>query len=74
MLDLENTFYVPSFSRNLDSVSRLVKIRVSFLFGNSKLVFLKIKLLFAMTLWLMVYTNFDLTPLMNAIIQIFRVK
>ena len=32
---LENTFYVPSFSRNLVSVSRLVKVGFSFLFENS---------------------------------------
>ena len=35
VLDLENTFYVPSFSRNLVSVSRLVTVGFSFLFENS---------------------------------------
>ena len=36
-LSLERTFYVPGFSRNLISVSRLVSIGFSFNFSNSGL-------------------------------------
>ena len=35
VLDSENTFYVPSFSRNLISIARLVGFDFSFLFENS---------------------------------------
>ena len=35
ILELENTFYVPSFSRNLISISRLVPLGFSFNFSNS---------------------------------------
>ena len=35
ILELENTFYVPSFSRNLISISRLVPLGCSFNFTNS---------------------------------------
>ena len=35
ILELENTFYVPSFSRNLISISRLVLLGFSFSFSDS---------------------------------------
>ena len=35
ILELENTFYVPSFSRNLISISRLVPLGFSFNFSDS---------------------------------------
>ena len=35
ILELENTFYVPSFSRNLISISRLVPLGFSFSFSDS---------------------------------------
>ena len=35
ILELEKTFYVPSFSRNLISISRLVPLRFSFNFIDS---------------------------------------
>ena len=35
ILELEKTFYVPSFSRNLISISRLVPLGFSFNFTNS---------------------------------------
>ena len=34
VLDLESAFYIPSFSRNLISVSRLVPLGYSFKFSN----------------------------------------
>ena len=35
ILELEKTFYVPSFSRNLISISRLVPLEFSFIFSDS---------------------------------------
>ena len=35
ILELEKTFYVPSFSRNLISISRLVPLGFSFIFSDS---------------------------------------
>ena len=35
ILELEKTFYVPSFSRNLISISKLVPLGFSFSFSNS---------------------------------------
>ena len=35
ILELEKIFYVPSFSRNLVSISRLVPLRFSFNFSDS---------------------------------------
>ena len=35
ILELEKTFYVPSFSRNLISISRLVPLGFSFSFSDS---------------------------------------
>jgi hypothetical protein len=38
ILDLENTFYVPSFSRNLISISRLVHLSYNFNFISPELI------------------------------------
>lgn len=43
MLDLENTFCIPSFSRNLISVSKLVQYGFSFMFDKKNFSLLKNK-------------------------------
>ena len=37
-LDLKNTFYIPSFSRNLVSIARLVHFGFKFVFENSNFI------------------------------------
>ena len=56
ILDLERTFYIPSFSRNLISVSRLVLLEYSFKFSYcTSICFININLL-EMVFCLMVFS------------------
>ena len=43
VLEFKKFFYVPSFSRNLISISKLIVVGYGFLFVNSTLSILKIK-------------------------------
>ena len=55
ILELEKTFYIPSFSSNLISISRLVPLGFSFNFTDSGLVYLINPKLLVMVHCLMVF-------------------
>ena len=57
VLDLERNFFVPSFSRNLISVLRLLPYGFSFKFVGISFHLIKTMSLLVMVFWIIVYSN-----------------
>ena len=68
ILELEKTFYVPSFSRNLISISRLVPLGFSFNFTDSGFNISKNPKLLVMVHCLMVFSIFNYTMILLIIL------
>ena len=68
IFELEKTFYVPSFSRNLISISRLVTLGFSFNFTDLGLVYLINPKLLVMVHCLMVFSIFNYTMMLLIIL------